>query len=46
MKAFVDTDLKLMMKKTDKSNAHAPNLVIRSQDFHIKFLKGVIDLKN
>ena len=46
MKAFVGTDLKLMMKVVDKSNARAPNFVISSQDFYIKFVKSVIDLKN
>ena len=43
MKAFVGTDLKLMMKMVDKSNACAPNFVISSQDFHIEFVKSVID---
>ena len=33
--AFVDTDLLLMMM-----------MVAQSQDFHIKFVKGLIDLEN
>ena len=46
MKAFVDTDLTVMMKMVDTSNAHAPNFIIGSQDFHIEFAKTIIDLKN
>ena len=46
MKAFVDMDLKLMMKMVDKIGTHAPNFIISSQDFHIKFVKSVINLEN
>ena len=49
MKAFVDTDLKLVdlrMKMVDKRKTHESDFVISSQDFHIEFVKTVINLKN
>ena len=42
---FIDTDLLLMMKMVAKS-MHPPNFVASSQDFSIKFVKSVIELKN
>ena len=38
---FLDTDSKLMLKIVDASN-----FFTSSQDFHIEFVKSVIDLKN
>ena len=38
IRAFVHTDLRY-------GTTHAPNFATSSQDFHIEFIKSVIDLK-
>ena len=43
--ALVDTDLQLMKKIDPKSDIHPPNFVTSSQDFHIEFVKSLIDMK-
>ena len=53
MKDFLDTNLKtmlmmmmMMMMMIKIVGSHIHNFVISSQNFHIKFVKGVINLKN